>query len=158
MYTREQLQGLAGAAVKSGDWMLRRSNGGKSYNNTFQWADLGEWTEASDWQPTKQCGNGLHGCMQKFTGYYMTGKDLDFCEIDPAHVVDIDGDKVKVRRARVLLRNALPDNLSVSGSLYLSGCTGLTALPDNLSVSGSLYLSGCTGLKIPKRFASKVIR
>jgi hypothetical protein len=41
---------------------------------------------------------------------------------------------------------ALPDGLSVSGWLYLSGCTGLTALPDGLSVSGGLDLSGCTGL------------
>ena len=41
---------------------------------------------------------------------------------------------------------ALPDNLQVSGSLYLCGCTGLTALPDNLQVSGSLDLGGCTGL------------
>ena len=32
------------------------------------------------------------------------------------------------------------------GSLYLGGCTGLTALPTGLTVSGSLYLKGCTGL------------
>ena len=38
----------------------------------------------------------------------------------------------------------LPDNLSVGGSLDLSG-TGITTLPDNLSVGGSLYLSG-TGI------------
>ena len=31
--------------------------------------------------------------------------------------------------------------------MRLDGCTGLTALPDNLTVGGSLYLSGCTGLK-----------
>ena len=36
---------------------------------------------------------------------------------------------------------ALPDNLSVGGSLDLEG-TQITALPDNLSVSGSLNLSG----------------
>ena len=28
-------------------------------------------------------------------------------------------------------------------SLYLDGCTGLTALPDNLTVGGLLYLDGC---------------
>ena len=38
------------------------------------------------------------------------------------------------------------ENLSVGGSLDLSGCTGLTSLPDGLSVSDSLDLSGCTGL------------
>ena len=47
---------------------------------------------------------------------------------------------------KAILRGDAPDNLSVSGALDLSGCTGLTALPDNLSVSGELDLSGCTGL------------
>lgn len=28
------------------------------------------------------------------------------------------------------------------GTLYLSGCTGLTELPEGLSVGGTLYLSG----------------
>ena len=41
---------------------------------------------------------------------------------------------------------SLPAGLTVGGSLYLSGCTGLTALPAGLTVGGSLYLSGCTGL------------
>ena len=36
---------------------------------------------------------------------------------------------------------ALPDGLQVGGSLYLSGCTGLTALPDGLSkqIRGTIY-------------------
>ena len=35
----------------------------------------------------------------------------------------------------------LPDGLTVSGGLYLTGCTGLTALPDGLDkqVKGSIY-------------------
>ena len=41
---------------------------------------------------------------------------------------------------------ALPDNLTVGGSLYLENCTGITALPDNLTVGGSLYLENCTGI------------
>jgi len=39
---------------------------------------------------------------------------------------------------------ALPDNLTVGGSLYLEG-TGITALPDNLTVGGYLDLEG-TGI------------
>ena len=35
--------------------------------------------------------------------------------------------------------DALPDNLTVGGWLYLRG-TSITALPDNLTVGGSLYL------------------
>ena len=35
----------------------------------------------------------------------------------------------------------LPDGLTVSESLYLTGCTGLTALPDGLNkqVKGRIY-------------------
>src|SRR5208282_6090729 len=50
---------------------------------------------------------------------------------------------------------ALPDNLQVSGDLDLGGCTGLTALPDNLQVSGDLSLSGCTGLTAKQISAAK---
>jgi len=39
-----------------------------------------------------------------------------------------------------------PEGLSVSGSLDLSGCTGLTSLPEGLSVNGYLDLNECTGL------------
>lgn len=35
---------------------------------------------------------------------------------------------------KILMRN--------SGSLYLDGCTGLTALPDNLTVGGWIYRDG----------------
>ncbi len=41
---------------------------------------------------------------------------------------------------------ALPDGLSVGGWLDLTGCTALTALPDGLSVDGRLSLYGCTAL------------
>ena len=36
--------------------------------------------------------------------------------------------------------------MRTGGSLYLDGCTGLTALPDNLPVVSLIYLDGCTGL------------
>ena len=42
----------------------------------------------------------------------------------------------------------------------LGGCTGLTALPEGLNVGGSLYLSGCTGLTrnaIPDALKRKVV-
>jgi len=37
-------------------------------------------------------------------------------------------------------------DLTVVSSLYLGGCTGITALPDGLTVGGSLDLRGCTGI------------
>ena len=139
--TEKQIQKKIREVLKTGMWMLRRSDAGKSYGG-FQWETVGCWTEAPDWNQKSQCGGGLHGNGPKSSGYWTGGKDLDFCAVED--VVDIDGDKIKCRRAMILLRNSLPDNLSCGGSLDLSGCTGITSLPDNLSVGESLYLSGCT--------------
>ncbi len=47
--------------------------------------------------------------------------------------------------------DVLPDNLSVGGSLDLSG-TGITTLPDNLSVGGYLDLSGTGITTLPDSF------
>ena len=56
---------------------------------------------------------------------------------------------------------ALPDNLTVGGSLDLENCTGITALPDNLTVGGYLNLENCTGItgevKVNKKLSSKAI-
>ena len=47
-------------------------------------------------------------------------------------------------RRRIRAGEALPQGLTVEGSLDLWGCTGLTALPQGLTVEGSLDLRGCT--------------
>ena len=66
----------------------------------------------------------------------------------------IDGDLDLSGNAGI---TALPDGLSVGGSLDLRG-TGITALPDGLSVGGSLDLRGTGITNIPKKFEGKVIR
>ena len=45
----------------------------------------------------------------------------------------------------------------VGGYPDLGGCTGLTALPDGLSVGGSLDLSG-QKIVVPKSFKGNVVR
>ena len=57
-------------------------------------------------------------------------------------MMDENGGSLDLRGTGI---TALPDNLTVGGSLDLEGCTGITALPDNLTVGGSLYLRG-TGI------------
>ena len=123
-------------AVDTGMWMLRRSDNGEAYGG-FQWQPIGEWTEAPDWNPEPECKGGLHGCGPQSSGYYTDGPDIDFCLIE-GDVVDIDGKKLKAKRALILLRNELPEGLSVGGSLYLSG-TGITSLPEGLSVGREVY-------------------
>jgi hypothetical protein len=48
-------------------------------------------------------------------------------------------------RAAILAETA-PKGLIVTGSLYLSGCTGLKKLPEGLRVKGWMALKGCNGL------------
>ena len=134
--------------LKSGNWMLRRSNKGRSYGY-FQWKPVGEWTEAPDWDPKPECGGGLHGNGPKSKGYWTDGRDLDFCEIDPTNMVDLEGNKIKVKRARILLRNELPKDLKVGGSLDLCS-TQIKELPKDLKVGGYLNLRDTKIKELPK--------
>jgi hypothetical protein len=137
--------------VKNGNWILRRSDNGKSYNG-FVWQPIGEWTIAPDWNPRAECGGGLHGNGQKTDPgncFWATGSRLEFCEIGEKFVT-IGGStgKIKCERARILLINELPAGLHVGGSLYLSG-TGITKLPADLRVGGWLDLRGTGTTALP---------
>lgn len=127
---------LAAEAVKNGNWIIRADNDGKSRGG-FQWEAQGEWTAAPNWDDKPVCGGGLHG-QDKNCGGMIMGNRLVFCDTDGDHVA-IGDNKVKVRRARILMINDLPDGLTVGGWLDLSGCTGLTSLPDGLTVGGKIY-------------------
>ena len=135
-----ELHQMIQEALRSGKWMLRRSNEGKSVSSDakgFQWQPVGEWTEAPDWDPAPRCGGGLHGNGPLSKGYWEGGGNIDFCVVD-GDMVDIDdAEKVKVRRAMIVLRDTLPGGLSVGGFLDLEG-TQITALPDGLSVGGRI--------------------
>jgi hypothetical protein len=150
---------------KSGRWLLRLSNNGLGHNR-FKWAPVGQWTEAKDWNPRPTCGGGLHGQGPEGFGYGHCGNRLELCETEPERVV-VDGNKVKVRMARIIAINAeavealfilspdfkcalmlgqcdfpLPEKLtSVGGDLYLRGYSH--PLPEKLtSVGGYLNLRG----------------
>ena len=140
------IQAKVKEALETGKWLLRRSNAGCAYGG-FQWNPIGEWTEAPDWNPSPECGGGLHGNGPQSSGYWTNGSDLDFCIYD-GEFVEIDGEKGKVKRAAVLLRNQLPDGLSVGGSLNLEN-TQITSLPDGLSVGGSLDLENTQITSLP---------
>jgi hypothetical protein len=140
---QREIESAIKAAIKNGNWIIRADNDGKSWEG-FQWSPLGEWTEASDWEASSRCGCGLHGQDGK-NGGYISGTRLVFCDTDGDHI-SIDENNVKVKRARILLVDRLPEGLKVGGSLDLRGCTGLTVLPEGLTVGGWLNLRGCTGL------------
>ena len=120
--------------VKNGNWIVRTDNDGESYGG-FRWADIGKWTEATDWNDKAVCRGGLFGQDAENYGFCKPGSRFVFCETTGPHIA-IDN-KCKVRRAKILMINDLPESLSFSGSLDLEG-TGITSLPDGLSVGGYL--------------------
>ena len=139
--TKKDIQSAIKLALKKGNWIIRADNDGVSANENasgFKWAPLGEWTEAPDWDDSPECGHGLHG-QDKTHGGTIFGTRLVFCDTDGQHV-PIDRDKVKVRRARILMINELPAGLRVSGALDLSH-TKVSELPTGLRVGGYLDLS-----------------
>ena len=137
MITKKTIKQL----LEHGDWMLRFDNDGESYAG-FRWNGIGEWTEAKDWKPKAECGNGLHGQSPKGAGYCQTASRMVLCETKGKQIV-IHGDKVKVQYARIIaINNDIPpiflENLTqVGGSLDLEGYQH--PLPENLThVGGSI--------------------
>ena len=139
---------LVRKAIKSGNWIIRSDNDGASIEKPdFRWSPVGQWTKAPDWDVFPACGNGLHGQGPGASGFGVAGTRTVFCMTDGQRIV-IDGNKLKVPKAMILLVNDLSTakGLTVGGELDLSYCTGLTSLPEGLSVGGWLDLRGCTGL------------
>jgi len=138
IYTIDQL-------LKSGNWMIRFDNDGVSYDG-FKWADIGAWTIAPDWDPTPECGHGLHGQSPMGAGFSTRGSRMVLCETE-GQQVKIGSDKIKVRAARIIaVKSDIPLEFltalaQVGGSLYLEGYNH--PLPASLAqVGGSLYLEG----------------
>src|SRR3990167_9017162 len=155
--TNVEIQIAVKAAVKNGNWIIRGDNEGVSASsdaNGFKWNSVGEWTEAPDWNEKPECGGGLHGQDKDFGGF-ICGKRLVFCDTEGAHI-PIGGNKVKVRRARILLINelpALPNCISLDVSW--TPITEIPALPNctSLDVRGMRItklpaLPNCTSLNI----------
>ena len=85
--------------------MLRTCDKNLRSHGGFQWPESG-WAEAPDWEPTQECGNGLHGLLWgEGDASLLAHEDLTsrwmVAEIDTDEMVDLTG-KVKVRRANVV--------------------------------------------------------
>ncbi|HAA04567.1 MAG TPA: hypothetical protein DCE18_14575, partial [Syntrophobacteraceae bacterium] len=120
------------AAIAAGNWMVRASRDGVAYGG-FVWNPVGMWTEAPDWDERQLCGGGLHGQGPE-AGGYITGHRLDLCVTDGPRII-IDGNKIKVPRAKIIQTDTLIDGLTFLGNLNLQG-TQITQPPENLTVGG----------------------
>jgi len=76
---------------------------GTSYNG-FVWPTSGP-VEAPDWQPTKECGNGLHGLLWGVGDYSLVPREIGsrylVVEVEAADLIDLGG-KVKFPRGVVV--------------------------------------------------------
>ena len=117
-YTIDELRTLAAEAVLHGRWMIRADNDGVSasrHAKGFRWKPPGEWTRAPDFNTRQECGGGLHGQDAQWGGH-CEGKRVVFCEHRGGYVGGIDGNKMKVEEARILLVGEFPPGLVMTGS------------------------------------------
>ena len=95
---------------------------GKSHGG-FQWPKSGR-VEAPDWEPTKKCGNGLHGFVRGEGDGSLTSFDPDAIWIaawvDEALIIYLDG-KVKFPWAEVAVYGTREEAIRF---LRENGCTG----------------------------------
>lgn len=82
--------------------LVTTAHRGESYGG-FQWPMMvGAEVGCPDWSAKAACGNGLHGLPWGCGDWsLLTGTRSLVFSADPQDVVDIDGAKSKVRRARV---------------------------------------------------------
>jgi len=98
---------------------------GSAYGN-FQWPlEVGAEVVAPDWDPTPQCGGGLHGLLNGVGNGGLLNWDNDAVWIvakvpKKAQLVDLDG-KVKVDRCKVVF---VGNQLSAISFLQENGCDG----------------------------------
>ena len=88
-------------------WMIRSSKNGVSYND-FKWPECGLWIDCPDWDEEPECGCGFHGETKAHNGSGILYSRLELVEFR-GKPIPIDGNKVKVRRARIVaIGNAIP--------------------------------------------------
>jgi hypothetical protein len=108
-----EVAGVKKITLKEGEALVLRScrSDMTSYGG-FKWPRRGK-VEASDWEETRECGNGLHGLLWgDGSDYLVTGNGDDanylVCKVKESDCVDING-KVKFPKATVVFVGSLDD-------------------------------------------------
>ena len=84
--------------------VMRTCRADMSSYNGFVWPESGP-VSAPDWEPTEQCGNGLHGCLWGEGDSHLLNWDGDakwlIVEVDTESIIDLSG-KVKFPSGNVV--------------------------------------------------------
>ena len=103
--------------------ILRTSNADGTSKNNFRWPESGP-VECPDWEPTAECGHGLHGALWGEGAGSLFRWEADarwqVVEVAAADVIDLTG-KVKYPRGVVVFSG---DRLNATGYLSEHGGAG----------------------------------
>ncbi len=117
--------------------ILRTSNADGTSRNNFRWPESGP-VECPDWQPTAECGHGLHGALwgEGAGGLFRWETDARWqvVEVAAADVIDLTG-KVKFPRGVVVFSG---DRMSATAYLAVHG-------EPNRAVIGGTATAGHSG-------------
>ena len=147
--------------------VLRACNNDMSSRDGIVWPSSGP-VEAPDWEPTKECGNGLHGWLHGHGDGSVSDYWSDDCKwlvvkVKTRHLIDLD-DKVKFKKGTVVFcgdRKSATDYIiandplaatkPVIGAFVTTLCHGSSTSGDHgTSTSGdySISISGDHGTSI----------
>ena len=122
----------------------------KSYGG-FQWPGVGGKATAEDWQPTKECTNGLHGWLNGVGGIdcqsWSQYKDAKWLvlSVDTAQIIDLGG-KVKFPEAEVIYVGGMSDAAQVIlNSGFAGPVIGASIIGGNSSTLTGGHRSSLTG-------------
>ena len=128
-------------------WMIRSSDNGISYCD-FKWKGIGKWQDCPDWNTEPECGGGFHGETPEFHGFGIQYNRLELVEYK-GNAIPINGDKVKVREARIVAVGVNIPELALTQCGYSIAHDGDTIPPKNnefwLIFSGHVTISNQTG-------------
>ena len=99
--------------------ILRTCKADRTSRNGFQWPEMG-YVEAPDWNPSAQCGNGLHGWLrgEGDGSLVYDGERLgQVVETYLDHIVDLDG-KVKFPFGWVVFTGDLHEAARIVSTKY----------------------------------------
>jgi hypothetical protein len=119
MITRDKPADLAPSGRPWGYGIRTWSPDGSSYNGFSGWKlDVGARTEAPDWRPTADCGNGLHCNADGLGDWSLLSSDagaiLGIVRYDPALAVDLEG-KIKAPWMETVMTTRTASRASIMG-------------------------------------------
>ena len=125
------------SVLKNGNWMICTDHNGAMLSK-FKYNMIGVWMESPEWNSDPESGCGIYGQDMDHGGTAIAGMRTFFCETEGEHVI-VNSNMIKVKRARVLMMNELPEGLTINYHLDLRYST-IEYLPDGLKVYGNLFL------------------